>query len=202
MTERRWYLLEAWKYVEAVVGDRNEAFFQLCGAFRRGEIVAVAETWGPRDRWRALALGNKELTLPKEAWEHIQIQEDGLAYWPRRWPRPGQVVEEGDDDYGHGVHVSRAAIESLWTPNERVRYSYDTSNNQYITPFIGMMIKAINHFEINEDKCDVKKEELVEFFLSCPLPDGSRLSPNQANMMATFSRPPRFMKGGNKRVGR
>lgn len=74
------------------------------------------------------------------------------------------------------------------------------AENVYLSPFMEIMLRAIENFNINANKFP-KKEELVEHFKLQKLPDGSFVSPSQAAHMATFCRPFEAMKGGQKRVG-
>jgi hypothetical protein len=56
---------------------------------------------------------------------------------------------------------------------------------------------------IEAGKGELKKGDLERYFLEEKkyLPDGTRITPNMARWLATFSRSPSAMKGGNKRIG-
>jgi hypothetical protein len=71
-----------------------------------------------------------------------------------------------------------------------------TPQKPYITPFLTLMIDAIEHFGITEHHWP-KKEELAEYFRNSKLPGNVSISNSQANMMATFCRPLDAMEGGN-----
>lgn len=73
-------------------------------------------------------------------------------------------------------------------------------NDIYLSPFMEIMLAAIKLFAIDSASWP-KKHELIEHFQKQKLPDGSAVSPNQAEHMATFCRPFEAMKGGQKRVG-
>jgi hypothetical protein len=67
----------------------------------------------------------------------------------------------------------------------------------YRSPFMLMMQKAVQHFEISEQRWP-KKTELMAFFCAQKLPDGTPVTPTLAGYLATFCRPTAAMSGGNK----
>jgi hypothetical protein len=71
------------------------------------------------------------------------------------------------------------------------------TNGGYMPPFMALMLKAVEHFEISEEKWPVK-EKLEEFLLEQKLPNGTSVSPTQAKYLAMFSRPLAAMNDGNK----
>lgn len=118
MTGQRWGITQALAHIRRTIPDENAAFFALRATLRRGEIEASAETWGPSERWRARLENKGQLSpIPKEVWEHAQMEKNitgDTISWPKCWPYPGKIVEPDEDQYGHGVHVSRDDIERLW----------------------------------------------------------------------------------------
>jgi hypothetical protein len=70
----------------------------------------------------------------------------------------------------------------------------------YLSPFMVLMLAAVQHLKISEQHCP-KKEVLEEHFRAQRLPDGTPISPNQARDLATFCRPPAAMRGGNTKKG-
>jgi hypothetical protein len=83
---------------------------------------------------------------------------------------------------------------------------------EFATPELGatdpsewmkLMLEASLHFGINaRENVFPKHEELVAYFLSRRLADGTPISPRQAKNLATLCRPPVAMKGGNRKHGR
>jgi hypothetical protein len=143
---------------------------------------------------------------------------------PRRfWPSPeaDDVLETGDYfPYGRPKHywkdrqseavlvreedlrrlLSGEAIEPEVNPSQTATNSETVSAAEtYLTPYIALMLQAIEHFAISATQWP-KKDELENWLSNQKLPDGTRISPNQAKMMATFARPPEASKGGNKRI--
>jgi hypothetical protein len=70
----------------------------------------------------------------------------------------------------------------------------------YLSPFMVMMLEAVRHFKINEQRWP-KKGELEAYFLAQKLPDGTPITANQARNLATFCRPLAAMSGGNNKGG-
>lgn len=73
------------------------------------------------------------------------------------------------------------------------------ARNDYISPFVSLMLGATLKFDIPNSF--PKKDTLIRYFLDQSLPDGTPISKNQAEYMATFCRPAEMMRGGNKRIG-
>jgi hypothetical protein len=67
----------------------------------------------------------------------------------------------------------------------------------YLSPFMVLMLVAVQHFEIGEQRWP-KKEALEQYFRAQKLPDGTPVSPHQARHLATFCRPLAALRGGNK----
>jgi hypothetical protein len=68
-----------------------------------------------------------------------------------------------------------------------------------IPEFVVIMLEAIQYFGINPTAgVYPKKEELVAYFTSRRLSNGSLISPHHAEALATFCRPVSAMKGGLK----
>jgi hypothetical protein len=70
-----------------------------------------------------------------------------------------------------------------------------STDGAYTPPFMALMQKAVQHFEISEKKWPVKKE-LEKFFREQEV-DGVRVSANIAGQLATLCRPLAAMTGGN-----
>ena len=64
--------------------------------------------------------------------------------------------------------------------------------------FMELMKAAIREFKISEEHVP-KKEIVKNWFLKQKLPDGTPVSDNQAEALASFCRPARSIRGGNKR---
>ncbi len=70
----------------------------------------------------------------------------------------------------------------------------------YLSPFMRLMVEASKHFSLGAEAGKrVKKEVLVEWFVKRTLSDGTKISNNIADSMATLCRQPGAMRGGNKR---
>jgi hypothetical protein len=63
-----------------------------------------------------------------------------------------------------------------------------------------LMLEAVRHFKINEQYWP-KKEPLEEYFSAQKLPDGTRITDNQASNLASFCRPLAAKSGGNSKRG-
>jgi hypothetical protein len=70
----------------------------------------------------------------------------------------------------------------------------------YLSSFMQLMLEAVQHFEISEERWP-KKEELEQYFTAQKLPDGTPVSAAQASYLATFCRPLAALRGGNKAAG-
>lgn len=103
--------------------------------------------------------------------------------------------------------ATTAVEEAVTSPDSSGRRAPQTAteladSEGYRSPFLMMMLEATLELGISEQPNGrLKKSEIVEYFLARPLPDGTRISANQAKSMATFVRPPDAMRGGNRRVG-
>jgi hypothetical protein len=82
---------------------------------------------------------------------------------------------------------------------ERLK-SPPATDGVYLSPFMGLMAAAIQHFEISEDHFP-KKKVVEKYFLAQKLQDGRRITANQAKNLASFCRPLRAMIGGNSKRG-
>lgn len=77
------------------------------------------------------------------------------------------------------------------------KLAHDTT---YLSPYMQRMIEASRVFDLGSPKGRrLKKKTLVAWFLEQGLPDGSAISRNIADNMATLCRDPSAMRGGNKR---
>jgi hypothetical protein len=95
------------------------------------------------------------------------------------------------------IRVSMSDIDKLWPSGVCGAVPVP----EYISPFIRMMLVATKHFKITATGPTPKKEEIKAHFLQQKLPDGKSITDNQADMMATFIRPPGAMIGGQKKMG-
>jgi hypothetical protein len=75
-----------------------------------------------------------------------------------------------------------------------------TTGGVYLSPFIELMLAAVRHFEIGENRWP-KKGALEEYFRAQKLPDGTPISAHHARSLATFCRPHAAMSGGNSKGG-
>jgi len=132
-----------------------------------------------------------------------RLKPIGAEFWRLR-DGPG-VLEEGilpkktsgGSQYQHG---GCKVLIKIPKQREAAPKSSISPNDIYLSPFMKIMLEAIKEFGIDATSWP-KKEELTEHFRKKKLPDGSTVSPNQAEHMATFCRPFEAMKGGQKRVG-
>jgi hypothetical protein len=65
----------------------------------------------------------------------------------------------------------------------------------YLSPFMVLMLQAVRHFEISEQRYP-KKKVLEEHFRKQKV-DGTPVSANLASQLATLCRPPAAKRGGN-----
>ena len=133
--------------------DREKARQELFACLRREELVARCETLGPRERWRAIAMGKGACTIPANAWECAELvpDTDNAVRFPKRWPEPG--IDHGYD-YVHGVHFDRSSVLEIW-PDTHAR---TTSGNKRppVAP------AALESFIRANASLDLTKPELLE----------------------------------------
>lgn len=72
-----------------------------------------------------------------------------------------------------------------------------STDGVYHSPFMQLMLEAVQRFKISEERWP-KKEELEQHFAAQKLPDGTPVSAAQASYLATFCRPLAALRGGNK----
>ena len=72
----------------------------------------------------------------------------------------------------------------------------DASENSYLSPYIQLMLEAIEHFDITE-KNQPLIDVLAEWFEGKDI-GGKRVSKNEAKKLASFVRMPISQKGGNR----
>jgi hypothetical protein len=77
-----------------------------------------------------------------------------------------------------------------------VKNDVDTSASEYSTPYINLMWRAIDEFEISAENQPIK-DNLVEWFLEQEIA-GQKLSQATANYLASFIRLPESRTGGNR----
>jgi hypothetical protein len=157
----------------------------------------------------------------------IALAQDAIKYEIRRrrrewseappdmWNRPGFIyrgpresrppLDEGgggysleEDDYE--IRIAMAEIDRLWplatTAAATVDLTVPADDDRYT--FVRLLKEAIE-----TGKGQLKKDDLERYFLEEKkfLPDGTQITPNMARWLATFSRSPSAMRGGNKRTG-
>lgn len=71
-----------------------------------------------------------------------------------------------------------------------------TAASGYVPPFIELMLEAVRHFKITTTNSAPVKKKLTHWFKGKSLPNGIKISKNQAGYMATFCRAPEQMRGG------
>jgi hypothetical protein len=98
-----------------------------------------------------------------------------------------------DDCIEHVGEDVRAHAKDAQASNGK---SQDTPEARYTTPYIDLMWKAIDHFNISEENQPIK-ETLVEWFLSQKISDQD-ISRATAEYMASFIRLPTSRLGGNR----
>lgn len=105
---------------------------------------------------------------------------------------------EGAIVLGHtGLYRILLAEEGIGTeaPNEVLQ-----ADKTFVSPYIQRMLQASREFDLGSPKGRlVKKETLVTWFLEKGLPDGTAVSRNQAESMASLCRHPDAMRGGLRR---
>jgi hypothetical protein len=114
-------------------------------------------------------------------------REFWLANDAPRWLASG-LIPDGPERFPHRVLVQME--EELKPP--------PATDGIYLSPFMVLMLAAVKHFQISEDRWP-KKEPLEEYFRAQKLPDGTPISPNHARTLATFCRPLAAMSGGNSK---
>jgi len=96
------------------------------------------------------------------------------------------------------IRVPRFMVKAIWpdyVPSADVREA--ASKTAYSTPYLDLMVEAVEHFQMSEANQE-KKEALVEWFRAHRV-EGAQISGNLAGAMATLVRLPSAQKGGAKR---
>jgi len=143
---------------------------------------------------------------PFDRWTELNIQDGHTHFgWGMRWTSEG------------AIRLLRSDVDNLFPPEEPENHevyrtppaTQPTSAHEpqqaesYLSPFLELMIEASRRFQICPEPLRgaewLKKEVLVEHFLGLEIPGVGPLSRSQAESMATFCRPPNFMRGGNRR---
>jgi len=200
-------LEEALAIVAEGVGQER-ASEELLQKLRWGEVTAVAErvitlefTGSILYPRREIGSEDRNIAIPPTFWIEPNLKID----WERSAARsPDRYISKlrtrsPEEIIATGIHLSRSDIEAIWSELEPTE-SQDANAPGYITPFIKLMLEAIEHFNISPSGRNPKKDELVAWFMQKTLPNGTPISKNQAENMATFSRPPEMAKGGNSKV--
>lgn len=74
----------------------------------------------------------------------------------------------------------------------------DQPGSEYTTPFIQLLLRAINHFELSREN-QLKSKTIAEWLVKQSSPS-CQISPTMAAGMATLVRLPESGNGGNKRL--
>jgi hypothetical protein len=206
----------------SVIIPAGDLWMRLAFEMFSQSVIKIAEQRGP-----LLKVTNPwYLIYNKEASDYLRIallggdlkghycDNDGVKEIPRRyWRRDVSEVALRDGEASFGgdqqefVFADKESFLQLCDRYQSRDWPYGPSTSApeilaepaYTPPFMAMMTEAIQNFRIPTNA--PKKSELIEFFLAQRLPDGSPVSRNHAEAMATFCRPVEAMKGGNKRVG-
>jgi hypothetical protein len=174
--------VEASQIVAERVGLRPGRANPLDAAIAEGAIGAQLKVKG---EWTVPPAG-KKWRIKEVSLYHGEGSRDS-QYWAEAFP--DEVRFRTDD------------LDGLW-PSGSVSDAAPNVDGLYISPFIRIMLRAIKHFEITEKPSPwLKKGVLVDYFVDQKLPDGTPISRHQAEMMATFIRPPDAMLGRAKRMG-
>ena len=176
---------EALRIVAERAGLKEGQLNPLESAYTEGAVVAEVDRHNT-GKWKQ---------FPASSWATAKI-----------YTGPGRPPVDPDSKssrYQFGLDQVRflmADIDNLWSPvaGSVTDLAVPPDDDRYA--FVRMQIDAIKHFE-GLDKHPPKIEDLERYFLGRKqLPDGTRITPRLAKIMATLSRPPRAMKGGIKRL--
>jgi hypothetical protein len=170
---------EALRIVAERVGLKEGEFNPLDAALSESRILPEVIVHGRPGQWRQVKPGE---------WDRLEIIRN--MAWAN--PNRGYSVVQGDDH----VRILTTDLDLWPPPASAVTESVAVAADDDDYAFIRMQIEAVRHFKGKT----VKKAELVRYFLDKKsLPDGTPITQNLADMLATLSRSPRAMKGGNKR---
>jgi hypothetical protein len=97
------------------------------------------------------------------------------------------------------VRILTADLDRLWPPTATVATTdlVVPADDDYA--FVRLLKEAIDHFKsTGKGPSERTKKEVKQYFLDKErLPDGTRITTHMAEKLATFSRSPRAMEGGN-----
>jgi hypothetical protein len=171
---------EAARIVAERWGLKEGQFNPLDAALSESQILPEVIVHGRRGQWRRLKPGE---------WDTLEIIRAFACANPNR----GYSVVQGDDH----VRILMADLDRLWPPAtaRTIDLAVPADDDRYT--FVRVLKEAIE-----AGKGELKKEDLERYFLEKKyLPDGTPITLNMAKWLATFSRSPSAMKGGNKRIG-
>lgn len=96
---------------------------------RSSQLEPWAETWGPSERWAAVARGKSAIPIPVDCFEYVDFSrfEENVISWPTYLVRPGAIHDESRVEYAHGVHLNKDVVEALW-PNSIERFALIEDN--------------------------------------------------------------------------
>lgn len=190
-------------YLTRVESEHSEdiALEKLTQALRTGSITATGLLGQKpklpiRDRWETQqfsGFSKVRTSIPKESWEEVRInnaRNDFSEMW----------VRTPNGQY-NSVFLSRIDFEKTFNqkiiyPGEKDPCGDTTYEGAYVPPYIGLMLNAIEHFNISETNQPLL-ETLIHWFQEQTI-EGQKISENEAKKLASFVRLPSSKKGGNR----
>jgi hypothetical protein len=182
---------------EACQEQIKETYRRLRNALHKGEITAVYfSSMFSSDEPTPIARGEWATSATDDVIKNGIYFPFGRqrAYYERP-PSEQVLVREEELRRFLSGEASASDVKADQTATGLIAVS---AAERYLTPHINLMLQAMEHFAISAARWP-KKDALKAWFLTQKLPNGTPISPSQAEMMATFARPPEASRGGNKR---
>ena len=192
----------------------NDGSTELLNLLRYGDIIATAGRYvvqGPGGFCLETIEEKRNFAMPSWFWEEFEavIEVDCEAkfvfeagyYEVRKYESVDPKSSENEIRVyeAYDVYVDMEYLQALIHDSKYIKAPVE---GVYISPFISVMLDAARQFGLKPDmKRPPKKDELINFFKDRTLADGTVISANHAQYLATFCRPPEAMKGGNKPMG-
>lgn len=176
------------------------AFERIFNLLREGKIRgtgrASAEKKGTAKRWQGQQYRNhskKRTYVEPEFWADFIFQHISYYRTARNPEKEYTDIKLVLDDCREHLAAEIQAHNEGQLDDEAAK---SVATSEYTTPYIELMWKAIDEFQITKDRQPVKKT-LVEWFVSQDV-EGQRVSAAAAEYLATFVRLPSSQSGGNR----